>query len=282
MFSWTLGRLFGIPLRIHWTFWLLPFWVILSQGTLFSWSIAAFHVGLVLAMFVCVVLHELGHALAARALGVRTRDIALYPIGGVASLERIPEKPSEEFAIAVAGPAVNVAIAAMLFLGLQLGSLFVPGLLTENIAGAFLWMLMLLNVGMVLFNLVPAFPLDGGRMFRAFLAWPLGHLRATRVAAWVGTVLAIAGGLFGVFYLQNPFLLLIAFFVFSAAQQELLAVEYRARARRMFPFMDMPLTEVAQPEVSPTPFPQDGPSATRGTTVWTWDEENQHWRRQGA
>ena len=231
--SFTVAAVAGIPIRVHWTFAILLIWFLVS-GTLQGGTLSAGLVSaaLVLAVFVCVVLHELGHALTARRYGVRTRDITLLPIGGVASLERIPEKPSQELAIAAAGPLVNVVIAGALFALLAgrggLGTLLEveqPGFRLAN----FLASLAAINAWLVLFNLVPAFPMDGGRILRALLATRLGHRRATRIAASIGQVLAAVMALIGLF--GSPMLLLVALFVWIAAAGELRETESRSALR---------------------------------------------------
>jgi Zn-dependent protease len=177
-------------------------------------------------IFGIVVLHELGHALTAAHYGIRTRDITLYPIGGVASLERIPENPRQEFLVALAGPAVNVALA--LALAAILGALHLP-IGVENVrvvGGSFLAKLMWVNVSLALFNLLPAFPMDGGRVLRAALAFKVGHERATVIAARVGQAMALGFGLVGMF--GNPMLLFIALFVWSGAHGEASFVRLRS------------------------------------------------------
>jgi Zn-dependent protease len=159
-----LGRWFGIPVHIHWTFWLLPLWVILAQPPDLP---VGFPLAVLFTMCGCVVLHEFGHAAAARLFGIRTRDVTLYPIGGIARMERMSEKAGEEFVIAVAGPLVNVVIAGLLGMWLAIGHLVAPALLSDHLLELFVRVLIYLNVGMVVFNLIPAFPLDGGRIFRA-------------------------------------------------------------------------------------------------------------------
>ncbi len=228
--AWQIGRAFGIPIRIHWSFLLLPAWILLAQAGSGTFALFSLALTLTLAMFGCVILHELGHALAARGFGIRTQDITIYPIGGVARLEGMGQGPWQEFCIAVAGPAVNVAIAVVLLLSLAVGVAVHPALLT-TLGGLFAWWLMLLNLLMVAFNLLPAFPMDGGRVLRAGLASFLGQLRATRIAATVGAILAVVGGVAGTLYLQNPWLMIVAFFVYVAGQQELAAVEMRERLR---------------------------------------------------
>src|SRR5262249_28708322 len=191
--SWRIGRAFGIDLYIHWTFWLLPAWLALS-GVLGTGRDLALGLAVLAAVFGCVLLHELGHALTARHFGIGTRDITLYPIGGVARLEGMSERPAHELWIALAGPAVNLAIAVLLTSALCIVTLFDPTLVTGSLAGLFLLRLLGVNVTLVLFNLLPAFPMDGGRVLRALLAMGLGHLRATRAAAAVGAVMAVLMG----------------------------------------------------------------------------------------
>jgi len=225
--SWQVAVVAGIPVRVHATFALLLVWIFgahLAAGE--GIPQAATGVGLILAIFACVVLHELGHALTARRYGVRTRDITLLPIGGVARLERIPERPSQEVAVALAGPAVNVVIALGLALALVLGA--APLHLTDaaSLRGNFLAELLALNLFLAIFNLIPAFPMDGGRVLRALLATRIEYVRATQIAANVGQGIALLFGLLGL--LANPMLLFIALFVFIGAGQEAAAVRMRS------------------------------------------------------
>jgi Zn-dependent protease len=177
------------------------------------------HVSLLLAAFGCVVLHELGHALTARQFGIGTRGITLLPIGGVASLERMPRQPLQELCIAVAGPLVNVAIAAALFFisaplaAFSATDLLVPGSL--NWLNQLFW----INAVLVLFNMLPAFPMDGGRVLRSVLAMVVSHVQATRIAAGVGKIMAVLFGLAGLFS-GNLILVLVAVFVFLAGSAE--------------------------------------------------------------
>src|SRR5262249_30782003 len=225
-------------------------------------------------LFVCVVLHELGHALMARRFGIETRDITLYPIGGVARLERMSERPWEELCIALAGPAVNVAIAVALGLFLTVhGHPRLPLPLDNPFSFLFAT-----NVMLVFFNLLPIFPMDGGRVLRALLAMPLGHRRATEVAATLGAAVAIffligmpiLSALVGSFG-PNVFMWsLVALFVFFAGQQELAAVRYREQRRALEPLEVLPADDDAIPEVLAVPDDY-------GFCGYTWDSRTGHW-----
>lgn len=218
--SWKIGKFAGISVYMHATFLILIAWIVLTEwGATHSGRAVAGSVLFILALFACVVAHEFGHALAARRFGIKTNDITLLPIGGVSSLERIPDDPRQELWVALAGPAVSIAIAAALLLLLVItGSV---GHLTQigpwgNVP--FVEQLLLANVMLVIFNLLPAFPMDGGRIFRSLLARRMDYSRATRIASNVGQIMALlfAGlGLFG-----NPFLFLIALFVWIGAGHE--------------------------------------------------------------
>lgn len=217
--SWKIGRLWGIDIYMHVTFLLIVGWVAFSYWIQFhAWNAVINGVIFILALFACVVLHEYGHALTARRYGVKTRDITLYPIGGVARLERIPEKPVEELWVALAGPAVNVVISVVLFVFLLATGGLVP-LHSLTIASGSFWVrMMMVNVLLVVFNLLPAFPMDGGRVLRALLAMKMDYVHATQVAANVGQGMAFLFGFAGLF--TDPFLLFIALFVWIGAAQE--------------------------------------------------------------
>jgi Zn-dependent protease/predicted transcriptional regulator len=165
-----------------------------------------------------VVLHEFGHALTARRYGIRTQSITLLPIGGVAAMEHMPEDPKQEIAVALAGPAVNIVIASALWLWLTASNMLVTADEITLTGGSFLERLMLINIVLAVFNLVPAFPMDGGRVLRAALAMRMSHNRATQTAAKVGQGLALWLGLMGLLY--NPFLIFIALFVWIGAAAE--------------------------------------------------------------
>ncbi len=239
--SFRLARILGVDLKVHFTFLLL----LLLQGMAgYSQAgpLAALQeVGLTVSIFACVVLHEFGHILTARQFGIQTRDVVLLPIGGVARLERLPERPREEFLIAIAGPAVNLALAFGIagFLALrgeaplELIRVGLPAMLTGEPAGmqmmtaSLVRFLLAINLFLLLFNLIPAYPMDGGRVLRSLLATKLGMLRATRLAAQVGQVIAMGAGVYGLVS-QDFMLLLLALFVFFGAGAEAAAVETRA------------------------------------------------------
>lgn len=217
LWSLVIGRVAGTAIRIHITFLLFLVWIGFSAFRHGGQSEALQSLVFIVLLFLCVLLHEFGHILVARRYGIQTPDVTLLPIGGVASLERIPEKPSQELAVAIAGPAVNVVIAIGLIL--LLGSLAPaditriedPGLgLIARLASA--------NIFLVVFNLIPAFPMDGGRVLRALLAMRIGPQRATRVASRIGQGLAFVLGFAGLF--GNPLLIFIAIFVYVAAAGE--------------------------------------------------------------
>ncbi|HEY9428870.1 MAG TPA: site-2 protease family protein [Gemmatimonadaceae bacterium] len=219
--SWKLGRFAGIDVRVHATFLILLAWVAFASYQLRgAVSDAVNGVVFILAVFASVILHEYGHALTARHYGIPTKEITLLPIGGVAQLERIPKEPQRELAVALAGPAVTIAIVIVLFAALIATGLPTgPGVLLREDA-PFLSRLMWVNVWLVVFNAIPAFPMDGGRVLRAALATRMPHLRATRIAAEVGKGFALVFGIVGLFVLRDPWLVLIALFVWLGAAGE--------------------------------------------------------------
>ncbi len=225
--GWTIGRLAGIDLRLHFTFPLIVLFGALQWGSAHGTAGAAFGALLMLVLFACVALHELGHALAARHYGIPTREILLFPLGGVAFLARPARRPAEELWIALAGPAVNVVIAAALAIVIGVAPAALPGeaagLLRASSAGpslgTFLHWLLGANLSLVLFNLLPAFPMDGGRVLRALLAFRFGWLKGTRWAAAVGQGLAVAGGVWALLSGQLLLALLAAFVYFGAGQE---------------------------------------------------------------
>ncbi|MGD8331658.1 MAG: site-2 protease family protein [Acidobacteriota bacterium] len=225
--AWRIGTVAGIPIYIHSTFVLILLYfgyAGASQGQGALGALAA--VVFILVLFGCVVLHELGHALTARRYGIRTRDITLLPIGGLARLERMPDDPRQEFWVALAGPAVNVVIAMGLYFLLSLQGQYQPVGALNITAGPFLERIMVVNVILVVFNMLPAFPMDGGRVLRAVLAMRLDYVRATQVAAAVGQGMALLFAFLGLLY--NPFLVFIALFVWIGASQESGMVQMRS------------------------------------------------------
>jgi Zn-dependent protease len=267
--SLRLGKFFGIDLFVHGTFWLLPLFVLLSGlsagATLAE---AGGEIAFIFAVFACVVLHEVGHALAARAYGIGTRDITLYPIGGVASLERMPEKPGREIAIALAGPAVNFAIAGALFAGFLAASYLTPWVPSvdadsiDQFAARVMWANLVLGV----FNLLPCFPMDGGRVLRAVLATRLTRVRATEVAVRVGSVMAITFVVLGL-YAGHFGLVLLAVVVWMLGQAELAGVRAHAAAREMRERFG----EWYEPS------PAGAPPVGSGFTGLVWDEARRVW-----
>ncbi|MCB0534697.1 MAG: site-2 protease family protein [Lewinellaceae bacterium] len=243
LFTW-----FGIPVHLHWSFGLIflyALWIGYANNLDMLGTI--WLMGFFMALFGCVLLHEYGHALTARRYGVQTQDIILTPIGGIARLERMPEKPVQEFLVAIAGPMVNVVLAIGLFF---LGKLLFQGdrwtlfswILEQNLTFGdstgeeaadildesgipssgllfYLPVLVVTNIALVVFNLIPAFPMDGGRIFRALLAMRLGRVRATQIASWLGQGIALLFIVFGLW--QGAITLaLIGLFVFSTARSE--------------------------------------------------------------
>src|ERR671918_26901 len=227
--GWSLPifRIAGIQLRIHVTFLLLIGWLAFGYYAEGGSAVAASRVIFILLLFVCVVLHEFGHAFAAKAFGINTPDITLLPIGGVARLERMPEEPVQELIIAVAGPMVNVVIALGLFVAGGSQALVNPSAVE---GGGFIAQLMTINILLVLFNLLPAFPMDGGRVLRALLAIRMSYARATQVAATIGQGFAFVFGFIGL--LWNPFLIFIALFVYIGASQEAALAQMKDVSRR--------------------------------------------------
>ena len=205
--SFRLGSLFGIPVYLHFTFLLLLGFVALTRLVYGGIGAAAGALLLVSSVFGLVVMHEMGHALAARRFGIGTRDVTLLPIGGVARLERNPGNPRQELWIALAGPAVNLVLAGLF------------GIVLALTGGSFFAQLLAINLALFAFNMLPAFPMDGGRVLRALLARRMGQRPATEIAVSVGKGMAVLLGVAGLFW--NPMLILIAFFVWTSGNQEL-------------------------------------------------------------
>ena len=227
--SLKIASIFGIEVRIHLTFLLFLVWIWFINYQVGGFEGAVQGVLFILGLFACVLLHEFGHAFAAKGFGIHTPDITLLPIGGVARLDRIPEKPWQELVVAIAGPMVNVVIiAALVFVMHASAALDQPDDLESPTIG-FLEKMVYINKMLVLFNLIPAFPMDGGRVLRALLAMAMPYLRATQIAAWIGQGLAVVFGLFGIFF--NPWLVFIAYFIFVGARQEAAMVQAKGSPR---------------------------------------------------
>ncbi len=227
--SWNIGRLAGIKVYIHATFVVLLAWIAIGYMLAGETAITAVRgLVLVISVFAVVVLHELGHALVARRFGIPTRDITLYPIGGVSRLERMPERPREELLVAIAGPLVNGAIALALYLGLLISGATISGN-PLYIGTSFAVQLMWINVSLGVFNLVPAFPMDGGRVLRALLSFRMPRVHATVLAAKVGRAIAVVFAVIGLMW--SPILALIGVFVWVVAGHEAAAEELRAALR---------------------------------------------------
>ncbi|ALG90216.1 MULTISPECIES: site-2 protease family protein [Actibacterium] len=230
--SFPIGRLFGTELRVHATFFLLLLWIGAAAYMVGGTPAAVENILFVIALFACVVAHEFGHALTARRYGIKTPDVTLLPIGGMARLERMPEKPLQEITVALAGPAVNIVIYLVLALIFGVETRLEALAAIENPAQSFLGRLAAVNLFLALFNLLPAFPMDGGRVFRAVLALFMDRVQATRIAATAGQFLAFALGFLGLTS-GNPVLLLIAIFVFMAAAAESSDVALRDMAKNL-------------------------------------------------
>lgn len=225
--SWRIGQVAGIGIYLHGTFLILLVWLGLSEflrGQ--SVTQAASGLAFIITLFGIIVLHELGHALTARRFGIRTRDIILLPIGGVARLERMPEDPKQELLVALAGPAVNLVLAA----GLTAALVPVVGFAVLSdvafVGGRLLVKLVWVNIALAVFNLLPAFPMDGGRVLRALLAIKMDYVHATQIAAYIGQGMALLFGFAGLF--ANPFLLFIALFVWMGAAEESAMVQMKS------------------------------------------------------
>src|SRR3712207_1592354 len=233
--SFKIGRLFGIDLKVHWTFFLLlAFFAFVSYQRSGSLTNALITALVIVALFVCVVLHEYGHSLVAQRLGIEIQDITLLPIGGVARLKSLPTRPMDEVKIAIAGPLVNVVLAPIFFgVALLLGSspLDAANILQGgNSLGQIFAYLGLINVALVVFNMIPAFPMDGGRVLRGLLATRLGPVRATDISSAIGQFFAFAFFLIGL--LSGNFLLaLVAVFIFFGAGGEQQMVRQRELTR---------------------------------------------------
>ncbi len=228
--KWSLyvGKISGIKILIHWTFLILVLWIVQVQvveghGT----NEILLNIALLFAVFACIVLHELGHALTAKRYNIKTRNITLLPIGGLAQMESLPEKPLQELFVAVMGPVVNIGISLILFIILKLSDTFPSSLNNINLTETNFWFqLFSINLFLALFNFIPAFPMDGGRVLRALLSLKFTRVKATRIAAYTGQFIAILFVFFGFSY--NPMLVFIGFFIFLGAGAEVKAEETRS------------------------------------------------------
>ena len=258
--SVSIGSIAGTAVRIHITFVLFLIWIFVASwvqgGPEAAWNGLAF----LILLFACVLAHEFGHILTARAFGVATPDVTLLPIGGVARLERIPEEPVQELLVAVAGPAVNVviALALVVFFGANLSLQHLGAVESQHVS--MIDRLAIVNIFLVLFNLIPAFPMDGGRVLRALLAMRLGHVRATEVAATIGQWTAFGLGFLGLLF--NPLLIFIAIFVYLSASSEAQLVAIRAMSR------DVPVSAAMITQFA-TLFPEEHIDAAIETLLQT-------------
>ncbi len=251
-YSLKLGKPFGIRVSVHWTFSLLIAWiVIISIGRGLEPVQILMHVLFIFALFFCVVLHELGHSLAAIKLGGNVESITLLPIGGMANLSKMPEKPRDEFIVSAAGPLVNIAIALVLWIYLfYIRQLDVATMEFETITrGNFLLLLMAANLFIVVFNLIPAFPMDGGRLFRSALSIRMSRLKATQIAKDIGQVFAIIFIIAGLFF--NPFLVIIGFFILLGAKGEYEMIKYQDVLRN-YTVKDIISTEYSELDIDDT------------------------------
>lgn len=227
--SLTIGRIAGTDIRLHFTFLLFLVWIGLADYLQGGPAAALDSIAFILLVFLCVTLHEFGHIAMARRFGIRTPQVILSPIGGIASLERMPEKPRQELLVAIAGPLVNVVIVLLMILAFGFG----PGSFTrlDFDTATLAERLFVVNIMLVLFNMVPAFPMDGGRVLRAVLAMTLGAPRATALAARIGQGFAFLFVLLGLFY--NPILIFVGVFIYFAAASEEQSAAFTGFASRL-------------------------------------------------
>ncbi len=248
--SLLVGRFAGIPLKIHWSFsliFLYVFYISVDEGL--DYAGISFISLLILSVFVCVILHEYGHALTARRYGVQTKDILVTPIGGIARLMKMPDKPIQEVWIALAGPAVNVVIALLLAIALWITGLpqnldidLLDQMAWQDMTKLFMTTLLMMNGILVIFNMLPAFPMDGGRVLRALISMRYSKKRATQIASYLGQIISIV--FIGIGFWKNNYSLgFIGFFVFVAARGE-----YRSL------LMELKLKELKAKDVMKTDF----------------------------
>ncbi|MFM7152107.1 MAG: site-2 protease family protein [Gemmataceae bacterium] len=270
--SLRLGSALGIPLFLHTSFFILPL-VVLYLDWEDGLGSLLFAEALLVTVFGCVLLHELGHAMMARYFGIPTRDITLYPIGGIARLESMGSTPFQEVCIALAGPAVNLAIvllltpavAAFLFLSIPIQPQFALEQSWTNQIASFVSGIWASNLALMIFNLIPVFPMDGGRVFRAILASAVGPLRATEVATAIGLVLGLGLSMTG-FWLGSPSMGIVPLFVVMAGRMELRALRQREEDRKLLELP--PSAELLEPGWSSQPAPFSGFVWDRNQRVW--------------
>jgi len=263
--SWKIGTFAGVVVSMHATFLLLVGWIAIThwmQYHAFLPMLAG--VSLTVALFLCVVLHEYGHVFAARRFGIPTKDITLLPIGGMARMERIPEKPNQELWVALAGPAVNIALASVLGVYLWLTAHFEPVGQIGLTHGMFVERILFANLFLAGFNLIPAFPMDGGRVLRALLAKRMEYRAATRIAASVGQGSAAVLGFIGLF--TNPILVFVALFVWIGAAQEVALLEAKS-------VLGSVLARDAMIPEFPTLSPQDELSKAVTLVLGGWQQD---------
>lgn len=245
--SLTLGSIAGTAVRLHFTFLLFLAWIGVSDYVAGGPAAALDSVSFIILVFLCVALHEFGHIFMARRFGVKTPEVILSPIGGIANMERIPEAPAQELLVAIAGPLVNVVIAILLMAGFGIGQdqLLAMSFETATLAER----LTLVNISLVIFNLIPAFPMDGGRILRALLAMNMGAAKATELAARIGQGFAFLFVLLGLFY--NPILMLVGVFIYFAAASEEQTASFNSFARDLRVRDAMEVSAVTVPAGSP-------------------------------
>lgn len=245
--SLYLGKYAGIKVFIHWTFSLLLLWIAISgvrsgqTNVQIGWTIL-----FILAVFLCVTLHEFGHALMAKRFNFKTKYITLLPIGGLAQMEKLPDDPKQELLVAIAGPMVNIVLAIILGLAISDFSMEVENLMTIG-AHNFLIYLVTINIVLAVFNMIPAFPMDGGRVLRALLSFKFKREQATQIAASLGQFIAILFVFLGLFY--NPFLVLIGIFIFLGAQAENSMVQTQSVLKGYF-VKDVMMTDYSELQAS--------------------------------
>ncbi|WP_075351456.1 site-2 protease family protein [Algoriphagus marinus] len=218
--SLYIGQYAKVKVFIHWTFFILISYILFLGVSMGQQAVAiGWHILFILAVFLCILFHEFGHVLAGQRLGYKTKDIIILPIGGLSRFEKLPDSPKEELIISISGPMINLLIAVLLLLVIPNNLSDFPSLeISEVNSRNFLFLLFEVNLLLGIFNLIPAFPMDGGRVFRAFLTLFISRVKATKIASAVGTVFAIVFILLGVFF--NPFLIFIGLFIIFSASNE--------------------------------------------------------------